>query len=91
MIGADENVVRYLAADEDVDMANINAPGQIVISGERAKVEAAIDVAREYGIRRATLLNVAGAYHSRLMESAYEKLCGSALRRLRRTVSLAGN
>src|SRR5438477_12083749 len=90
MIGADENVVRYLAADEDVDMANINAPGQIVISGELAKVEAAVGVAREYGIRRATLLNVAGAYHSRLMESAYEKLCGSALRRLRRTVSLAG-
>jgi [acyl-carrier-protein] S-malonyltransferase len=78
MIGADENVVRQLAADEDVDIANINAPGQIVISGERAKVEAAIGVAREYGVRRATLLNVAGAYHSRLMESAYERL-GTAL------------
>jgi [acyl-carrier-protein] S-malonyltransferase len=45
-----------------------------VISGELAKVEAAIGVAKEYGIRRATLLNVGGAYHSRLMESAYEKL-----------------
>ena len=78
MIGADENAVRQLAADEDVDIANINAPGQIVISGERAKVEAAVGVAREHGIRRATLLNVAGAYHSRLMESAYEKL-GAAL------------
>jgi [acyl-carrier-protein] S-malonyltransferase len=73
MIGTDENVARQLAADEDVDIANINAPGQIVISGELAKVEAAVGVAREYGIRRATLLNVAGAYHSRLMESAYEK------------------
>ncbi|PYJ39906.1 MAG: [acyl-carrier-protein] S-malonyltransferase [Verrucomicrobia bacterium] len=78
MIGADENVVRQLAADEDVDIANINAPGQIVISGELAKVEAAVGVAREYGIRRATLLNVAGAYHSRLMETAYERL-GAAL------------
>jgi [acyl-carrier-protein] S-malonyltransferase len=74
LIGADENVVRQLAADEDVDVANINAPGQIVISGELAKVEAAVGVAKEYGIRRATMLNVAGAYHSRLMESAYEKL-----------------
>src|SRR5438093_2321594 len=74
MIGAAENEVRQLAADEDVDIANINAPGQIVISGELAKVEAAIGVAKEYGIRRATLLNVAGAYHSRLMESAYQKL-----------------
>ena len=74
MIGADENAVRQLADDEDVDVANINAPGQIVISGELAKVEAAVGVAKEYGIRRATTLNVAGAYHSRLMESAYEKL-----------------
>jgi [acyl-carrier-protein] S-malonyltransferase len=74
MIGGTENDVRRLAADEDVDVANINAPGQIVISGELAKVEAAIGVAKEYGIRRATMLNVAGAYHSRLMQSAYEKL-----------------
>jgi [acyl-carrier-protein] S-malonyltransferase len=74
MIGADENSVRALAADADVDLANINAPGQIVISGEKAKVEIAVGLAKEHGIRRATMLNVAGAYHSRLMESAYEKL-----------------
>ena len=78
MIGADENAVRALAADADVDVANINAPGQIVISGEKAKVEIAVGLAKEHGIRRAKLLNVAGAYHSRLMESAYEKL-GAAL------------
>jgi [acyl-carrier-protein] S-malonyltransferase len=81
MIGADENAVRALAADADVDVANINAPGQIVISGERAKVEAAIGMAKEHGIRRATLLNVAGAYHSRLMETAYQKL-GATLRHI---------
>jgi [acyl-carrier-protein] S-malonyltransferase len=74
MIGGAENDVRQLAADEDVDIANINAPGQIVISGELAKVEAAVGVAKEYEIGRAMMLNVAGAYHSRLMESAYEKL-----------------
>jgi len=74
MIGGLENDVRRLAADEDVDIANVNAPDQIVISGELAKVEAAVGVAKEYGIRRAMMLNVAGAYHSRLMESAYEKL-----------------
>jgi [acyl-carrier-protein] S-malonyltransferase len=78
LIGGLENDVRQLAADEDVDIANINAPGQIVISGELAKVEAAVGVAREHGVRRATMLNVAGAYHSRLMDSAYEKL-GAAL------------
>jgi [acyl-carrier-protein] S-malonyltransferase len=74
MIGADESSVRALAADTDVDVANINAPGQIVISGESAKVELAVSLAKEHGIRRATLLNVAGAYHSRLMNSAYEQL-----------------
>jgi [acyl-carrier-protein] S-malonyltransferase len=74
MIGGLENEVRQLAADEDIDVANINAPGQIVVSGELAKVEAAIGVAKEYGIGRATLLNVGGAYHSRLMRGAYEKL-----------------
>jgi [acyl-carrier-protein] S-malonyltransferase len=74
MIGADENAVRALAADTDVDIANLNAPGQIVISGESAKVEMAVSLAKEHGIRRATLLNVAGAYHSRLMNSAYEQL-----------------
>src|SRR5213593_1960804 len=78
MIGGQENDVRRLAADEEVDIANINSPGQIVISGEIAKVEAAVGVAKGYGIRRAMMLNVAGAYHSRLMESAYKKL-GAAL------------
>src|SRR5213080_735297 len=78
MIGADENAVRTLAADTDVDVANLNAPGQIVISGESAKVELAVSLAKEHGIRRATLLNVAGAYHSRLMNSAFVQM-GDAL------------
>jgi [acyl-carrier-protein] S-malonyltransferase len=78
MIGADETAVRMLAADTDVDVANLNAPGQIVISGETAKVELAVSLAREHGIRRASLLNVAGAYHSRLMNNAYLQL-GDAL------------
>ena len=80
MIGAEENDVRNLAAETDVDIANLNAPGQIVISGERAKVEMAVGLAKEHNIRRAQLLNVAGAYHSRLMNSAYVKL-GEVLER----------
>jgi [acyl-carrier-protein] S-malonyltransferase len=78
MIGGDESNVRALASATDVDVANLNAPGQIVISGERAKIEAAVGLAKEHGIRRATLLNVAGAYHSRLMENAYLQV-GEAL------------
>ena len=78
MIGGDESAVRQLAADTGVDVANLNSPGQIVVSGERAKVEIAVGLAKEHGIRRATMLNVAGAYHSRLMDSAYIQL-GEAL------------
>ena len=74
MIGGFLNDVRGLAADEDVDIANINAPSQIVISGELANVETAVAVAKEYGIGRAMMLNVAGTFHSRLMESTYQKL-----------------
>src|SRR5436190_9863900 len=71
MIGGDESAVRALAAETDVDVANLNSPGQIVISGESAKVALAVSLAKEHGIRMAKTLNVAGAYHSRLMNSAF--------------------
>ncbi len=74
LIGADENAARDLAAETDVDVANINNPGQVVISGETSKVALAVSLASEHGIRKAVLLKVAGAYHSRLMQSAYIKL-----------------
>ncbi len=74
MIGVDENVVRDLAAQTDVDVANINSPGQIVISGEAGKVAVAVGMAKDFGIRKAVELKVAGAFHSRLMQPAYERL-----------------
>lgn len=74
IIGAEENSVRDLAAAADVDVANLNCPGQIVISGEQSKVAMAVGIAKEYGARKAMELNVAGAFHSRLMESAYQRL-----------------
>ncbi|MFT5466006.1 MAG: [acyl-carrier-protein] S-malonyltransferase [Verrucomicrobiales bacterium] len=74
MIGGDEEAVRQLAKDCDVDVANFNAPGQIVVSGAKAGITAAIAGAREKGIKIAKELNVAGAYHSRLMLGAQEKL-----------------
>ncbi len=74
MIGADESAVRALAAETDVDVANLNSPGQIVISGESSKVALAVSLAKEHGIRMAKTLNVAGAYHSRLMNSAFLQL-----------------
>jgi [acyl-carrier-protein] S-malonyltransferase len=78
MIGGDENTVRDLAAETDVDIANLNSPGQVVVSGESSKVALAVSLAKEHGIRMAKTLNVAGAYHSRLMQSAYVAL-GEAL------------
>jgi len=74
IIGAEEQGVRDLAAAADVDVANFNSPGQIVISGEKSKIALAVGMAKEYGARKAVELTVAGAFHSRLMESAYQRL-----------------
>jgi len=49
----------------------LNSPGQIVLSGESSKIALAVSLAKEHGIRMAKTLNVAGAYHSRLMNSAF--------------------
>ena len=54
--------------------ADLNSPGQIVLSGEASKIALAVSLAKEYGARKAVELQVAGAFHSRLMESAYLKL-----------------
>jgi len=74
LIGGEEEQVQALATAADVDIANLNAPGQIVLSGTMAGIDTAVARAREFGIRRAIKLNVAGAYHSRLMQSAQDKL-----------------
>ena len=74
LIGGEDAQVRALAAAANVDVANLNAPGQIVLSGTASGIDAAIAQAKDFGIRRAIKLNVAGAYHSRLMQSAQNKL-----------------
>lgn len=74
MIGGEEEAVRALAAECDVDVANLNAPGQIVLSGGVEGIARAVEGAKARGIRMAKPLQVAGAYHSRLMRPAQEKL-----------------
>ncbi|MBC7979737.1 MAG: ACP S-malonyltransferase [Armatimonadetes bacterium] len=74
LIGGDESRIRELATATAVDIANLNAPGQIVLSGPSGNIDRAIALAKDFGVRRAIKLKVAGAYHSRLMASAQEKL-----------------
>lgn len=74
LIGGDESAVRELASECGVDVANFNCPGQIVISGSVEGIDAAVARAKDKGIKKAIKLPVAGAYHSRLMQSAQDKL-----------------
>lgn len=70
IIGEERAKVAELCQEFDLEAANFNAPGQIIISGEKEKVTAAVAAAKDRGIKKAMALNVAGAYHSRLMEPA---------------------
>ncbi len=74
MIGGDDDKVSELATLCNIDVANYNAPGQVVVSGSKEGVSQAIEKAEEYGIRIAKELEVAGAYHSRQMVPAQDKL-----------------
>ncbi len=74
MIGGSNEAVAALAADCNIDVANYNCPGQTVVSGSLEGVDKAVANARPAGIKIAKKLNVAGAYHSRFMKSAQDKL-----------------
>lgn len=70
VVGEERGKVAELCREFDIEAANFNAPGQIIVSGEKTKVDAAVAAAKERGMKRVLPLNVAGAYHSRLMEPA---------------------
>ncbi|MBI4398738.1 MAG: ACP S-malonyltransferase [Candidatus Omnitrophica bacterium] len=70
IIGCDLNLVEQMCAEANCQVANINSPEQIVISGPMGSVEKACSLAKEKGAKRAILLKVSGAFHSRLMEEA---------------------
>jgi len=70
VIGEERAKVAELCRDFNIEAANFNAPGQIIISGEKDKIAAAVAAAKDRGMKKVILLNVAGAYHSRLMEPA---------------------
>lgn len=78
LMGADEEKARALAAvgaEHGVcQVANLNAPGQVVLSGEHAALDAVEAAAREHGVRRVRRLTVAGGFHSECMRPAAEAL-----------------
>jgi [acyl-carrier-protein] S-malonyltransferase len=87
IIALDEAATREVCAQAGVVLANLNCPGQLVISGAKEKIAHACELAKAKGARRALPLPVAGAYHSPLMASAQPKL-QSELQRVAMTMPI---
>jgi [acyl-carrier-protein] S-malonyltransferase len=82
LLGLDVEVVAEVAkesatAEEVCDVANDNAPGQVVVSGHRSAVERAIEAAKARGAKRAILLAVSAPFHSALMQPAAEVMANA--------------
>ena len=71
-----DNVQKIVAesGEENLGIANLNSPGQIIVSGEKSSVERLAETATQAGARRCVMLNVSGAWHSPLMIPAREKM-----------------
>lgn len=77
ILNMDDAALAEVCREADVDIANINCPGQVVISGDKDKIAKAVELAKARGAKRAIPLTVAGAYHSRLMEDAKHNVATS--------------
>jgi [acyl-carrier-protein] S-malonyltransferase len=73
VIAFDRAPLQEACEEAGVEISNINAPGQLVISGAVDKLEKAAELARERGARRLISLNVSGAFHSTLMEPVMDE------------------
>lgn len=75
VMGLDKEQIEEAIADiADVQIANYNCPGQIVISGKKEAVETANEALKAAGARRTLMLNVSGPFHSDMLQGAGEKL-----------------
>lgn len=74
ILGLAPEIIADVCAAHDIDVANYNSPGQIVISGVKERVDAAAAELKSKGARRIVPLNVAGGFHCRLMKQAGEAL-----------------
>ncbi len=79
ILGLEDEVVERICSEIDgvVVAANYNCPGQLVISGSLAAIDAACTKLTEAGAKRALVLQVGGAFHSPLMEPAREELAAA--------------
>jgi [acyl-carrier-protein] S-malonyltransferase len=81
LLGLDVETARAVAADaaqgEVCDVANDNAPGQVVVSGATAAVERAVEIAKGKGAKRALLLPVSAPFHCSLMQPAAEAMASA--------------
>jgi [acyl-carrier-protein] S-malonyltransferase len=76
-LAAVEEVARQASEVGVCDLANDNAPGQVVVSGERPAVERAVELARKRGARRSVLLPVSAPFHCRLLAPAAEAVAAA--------------
>lgn len=74
ILGLDLAKVKKICQETKAEIANINSPGQIVISGSNLQIERAEKLAQEEGAKRVILLEVSGAFHSSFMKGASLKL-----------------
>jgi [acyl-carrier-protein] S-malonyltransferase len=74
VLGLDEEIVKEVCVAYDMEISNINCPGQIVVSGAEGKLAEFKQLAEAKGARRVIRLKVSGAFHSRLMQSAADGL-----------------
>ncbi len=77
VLGLELDVVRKVASESGAEIANLNCPGQVVISGTPEAIDKANSLALERGAKRVINLEVSGAFHSSLMQSASRKLAGA--------------
>ena len=74
VIGMEMQSVEALCKGFGCEIANLNCPGQVVVSGKAANVELFASLAKEKGARRVLMLDVSGPFHSSLMTPARDKL-----------------
>ena len=74
LIGIDFESAKDLCSQTGAEIANVNSPMQVVLGGSKSAIEQATLIAKDYGVRRAIQLEVAGAFHTSMMASAQIEL-----------------